>query len=282
MSRIDDQTVPAALQRVLQPGEQLRHYAYGVKQPNIGLILLFYATVGGALAVALMTKHYVVGLTDRRIVVLSLKPGFFTRCHLDKVVEVFDFPLAQLPQMKVKTSTGPLFTHMRVEGPGRTWIAKFHRMGMSRNRDHAMAIAGALGSPQAALGGMPGAPQLGAPQGYGQQPAYGQPPQGAPYGQPGYGAPPQGAYGQPPQPQPPHGQPQPGFGPPQQGAYGQPPQQAYGQQPPQPGYGQPQQGAYGQPPQQAYGAPAGAPPGYGGYPGGGQGGGGQGGGFGQA
>lgn len=179
MSKIDDQTVPAALSRHLQPGEQLRHWAYGVKQPHIGLILLFYATIGGALAVAFMTKHYVIGLTDRRLLVISLKPGFFTRCHLDSVVEVFDFPLHELPRMKVTSSSGMLFSHFKIEAPNRTWVAKFHRMGMSRNHEHCAAIANVLGNPNAALqmGGAPPA-QLGAP-----PPAYGQPPYG---GQPAY------------------------------------------------------------------------------------------------
>ena len=245
MSKIDDQTVPAALAQHLQPGEQLLHYAYGVKQPNIGLIILFYATIGGALAVTFMTKHYVIGLTNRRLLVLSLKPGFFTRCHLDRIVETFDFPLHEVPQMKVKTSGGMLFYDMKIETPARTWVAKFHRMGMSRNHDHCNAIGNVLNNPQMALqmGGQ--APQLGAaPPGYGQQQPYGQPPQQQQYGQA-----------------------------PQQQQYGQPPQQQYGQ-PPQQQYGQPPQQQYGQPPQQGYPQQPGGPPG---YPGGGnQGGGGYG------
>ncbi|HEV7211318.1 MAG TPA: hypothetical protein VGN47_06350 [Blastococcus sp.] len=82
------------------------------------------------------------------------------------------------------------------------------------------------------------------PEGYGQQPPYGQPPYGQPpYGQPQYGQP---QYGQPEQ----YGQPQFGqqpYG--QQPQYGQPP---YGQQP----YGQPQYGQpdpYGQQYGQVYG-----------------------------
>ena len=44
----------------LQPGERILHCAYGVKQPNIFLIILF---LGGLLA-WLLTKKYLVGLTD--------------------------------------------------------------------------------------------------------------------------------------------------------------------------------------------------------------------------
>ena len=131
-------------------------------------------------------------------------------------------------------------------------------------------------------GGMPANSQ---PQGmtqpqYGQQPAGGLPPQGAPGGQPQYGQQPQQPqygqqpaggqpqYGQQPQ-QPQYGQ-QPAGGLPPQGApggqpqYGQQPQQPqYGQQPQQPQYGQqpagglPQQPQYGQVPNQM---PGGQPP----------------------
>ena len=37
MSKINDQTVPAALQQHMQPGEQLRNYAYGVKLPSLAI-----------------------------------------------------------------------------------------------------------------------------------------------------------------------------------------------------------------------------------------------------
>jgi hypothetical protein len=285
MSKIDDQTVPAALARHLQPGEQLRHWAYGVKQLNIGLILLFYVTIGGALAVALMTKHYVIGLTDRRLLVVRVKAGFFTRCHLDQVVEVFDFPLHEIPRMKVKSSSGMLFSHFRIEAPNRTWVAKFHRMGMSRNHEQCAAIANVLGNPHAAMqrGGAP-PPQLGGP-----PPAYGQPPYGAapqapwqgqgPYGgQPSYGQPPpphgqaphgqapygQAPYGQAPYGQPGYGAPQPGYGPPV--GYGSPPQPQHQPQYGQAGHGGPPQGG---PPQG--GAPGHGPP-YSGNQGGNQGG----------
>jgi hypothetical protein len=118
----------------LQPGEQLVHWAYGVKQPNIFVIILLIATIGGALAVHFLTKHYLVGLTNfGRFVVLQMS---------GKNVKVAT-PY-QLGQMQgVKTSTGPLFTHMKIAGPV-PWVAKFHRMGMKQNREHSMAMAAAI------------------------------------------------------------------------------------------------------------------------------------------
>src|SRR5687768_1774410 len=68
----DPAVVSAAFQPYLEPGEQLRHWAYGVKQPNMLLIvgLTLLAILPGLIAVALLTKEYVVGLTDRRFLVL--------------------------------------------------------------------------------------------------------------------------------------------------------------------------------------------------------------------
>ena len=56
---------------------------------------------------------------------------------------MIEYPLGRLPP--AKTSTGVLFTHIKIEDAAKPFVAKFHRMGMSNNREHAMAIAAALG-----------------------------------------------------------------------------------------------------------------------------------------
>lgn len=147
MARFKDPNVPAAaFAPYLEPGEQLRHIAFGVKQPNMLLMLplFFLAVLPGAIAVALLTKEYVVGLTDRRFIVLRFKGKNVS------VQEVTDYRLdGQLP--RVKSSTGALFTHIKIEDPAKPFVAKFHRMGMPGNREGAMAIAAALnGQPAAA------------------------------------------------------------------------------------------------------------------------------------
>jgi hypothetical protein len=140
MARFKDPNVPAAaFAPYLEPGEQLRHIAFGVKQPNMLLMLPLFAlaVLPGAIAVALLTKEYVIGLTDRRLIVLRFKGKNVA------VQEVMDYRLNNgLPP--VNASTGPVFTHIKVEDGAKPFVAKFHRMGMPGNREGAMAIAAAL------------------------------------------------------------------------------------------------------------------------------------------
>jgi hypothetical protein len=144
MARYKDEIVTAALQAQLQPGEELRHFAYGVKQPNIGLIILLVclAVLPGLIAVALLTKEFVIGLTDRRFLVLRVSGG---KC---KVSEVLEYALN--PPPPAVTSTGAIFTHIKITDPQKPFVAKFHRAGMAKNREHSMAIAAVLsGKPSA-------------------------------------------------------------------------------------------------------------------------------------
>ncbi|MGH9901658.1 MAG: hypothetical protein ACRD68_07580 [Pyrinomonadaceae bacterium] len=138
MARFKDAQVTAAFQPHLQPGEQLRHWAYGVKQPSMLLILPLYALaiLPGVIAVALLTKEYVVGLTDRRFIALRVNGKL-------EVQEMLEYSLNSLPT--AQTSTGPLFTHINIRDAARPFVAKFHRMGMPNNREHSMAMAAALG-----------------------------------------------------------------------------------------------------------------------------------------
>ena len=131
MARFKDAEVAAAVQPHLQPGEQLRYWAYGVKHPPLLVIILLTP-----LAVAFLTKEYVAALTDRRLLVLRVRRKL-------EVEEVTEYPLDKLPQ--AKTSTGALFTHIKIDDAAKPFIAKFHRAGMPHNREHAIAIAAALG-----------------------------------------------------------------------------------------------------------------------------------------
>ncbi len=148
MARFKDSNVPAAaFAPYLEPGEQLRHVAFGVKQPRplLTLPLFALAVLPGAIAVALLAKEYVVGLTDRRLIVLYFKGGNV------RVQEVLDYRLDSGQRPRVTASTGPVFTHIEIEDAAKPFAAKFHRMGMHGNREGAMAIAAALtGQPAAA------------------------------------------------------------------------------------------------------------------------------------
>ena len=130
MARYNDENVPAAIQPYLQAGEELRHWAYGVKQPHVLLIALT-----GAILTAALTKSYIVALTDRRLLVLRFEGSL-------KVTEVTEYALSSRPQ--ASGSRGMLFTHLRINDPAKPFVAKFHRMGMPNNRAHSTAILSAL------------------------------------------------------------------------------------------------------------------------------------------
>ena len=144
MARFKDPNVPAAaFTPYLAPGEQLKHWAYGVKQPNMLLLLPLFAlgVLPGAIAAAALTKEYIVGLTDRRFIVLQFKGKNVA------VKEMIEYPLSNLPA--VRATTGPVFTHIKIADPAKPFVAKFHRLGMPGNREHGQAI-------EAALTGQPG------------------------------------------------------------------------------------------------------------------------------
>jgi hypothetical protein len=138
----DPNFVAAAFYPYLQPGEQIVHIAFGVKQPSMWAMLPLFilAVLPGAIATALLTKEYVIALTDRRVIVLRFKSSKI------QVQEITDYPLSG--HAPVESSMGPVFAHIRINDPAKPFVAKFHRMGMPDNRERAMAIAAALGQPQ--------------------------------------------------------------------------------------------------------------------------------------
>lgn len=139
MARYSDEKVLDAIKPYLHEGEEVRHYAYGIKQPHFALLVLLIALaiLPGLIAVVLLTKEYIVALTDRRFIVLRVKGGKAV------VQEVLEYDRSQMPAVEAKT--GSIFTHIRIKDENRPFVAKFHRMGMKENRRHCMAIEAALG-----------------------------------------------------------------------------------------------------------------------------------------
>ena len=139
MARLKREQIIQGVQPYLQPGEQIMNCAYGVKQPPllliIGLIALFI--LPGIIAIALLTKEYLLVSTGRRVLVLRFKGKLdvqeATELQLDRA-----YP--------VTSSVGPIFAHLRIEGDP-PFIAKSHRAGMPENREQAQAIAQALAQP---------------------------------------------------------------------------------------------------------------------------------------
>ena len=136
---IADQIVVDNIAPYLQEGEELRHYAYGVKQPSIWLMIVLFACgiVPGVILVAVGTKEYYVALTDRRLLIMRVR-------NMKKVIEgsAVEYDLATIPP--TTTSAGSIFAHMRINDPKGPFIAKFHRMGMKNNREQVTAMGEAL------------------------------------------------------------------------------------------------------------------------------------------
>jgi hypothetical protein len=127
-----DEKVLDPLRSKLEEGEEIEHFAFGVRPPALWLIILLIACaiLPGVIAVFLLTKNYYVGLTNRRLLILEV--------GRDRVKSVIAFPRDDIPQGE--TSTGGIFTHIKINSEPKPWKAKFHRMGMRENREHAMAI----------------------------------------------------------------------------------------------------------------------------------------------
>jgi hypothetical protein len=101
------------------------------------LIIAMYliAVLPGAIALMLLTKEYVVALTDRRVLVLRFSGRL-------KVKELIEYSLAD--EHQTQSSTGMLFVHLKVRDPERPFVAKFHRLGLTNNRQNAQEISTAL------------------------------------------------------------------------------------------------------------------------------------------
>jgi hypothetical protein len=125
MARYNDENVPAAIRYYLKRGEVLHHYAFGVKQPTVLLMLL------GPAVTRMLTRHYIVALTNRRLLVLEFTGDL-------KINNVTEYGLDALPE--ATGSVGMIFTKLRINDQNRPFTAKFHRMGMPNNRMHSMAI----------------------------------------------------------------------------------------------------------------------------------------------
>ncbi len=140
MARYKEPVITAAFAPQLQPGETLRSAAYGVKQPSIAAMIPLYllGILPGVIAVAILTKEYLVGLTDRRVLVLRVSGG------KAEVQEVTEYGLDERPP--VTASQGSLFAHVAITDPARPFKAKFHRAGYPNNREHAISAAQALGA----------------------------------------------------------------------------------------------------------------------------------------
>jgi hypothetical protein len=130
----------------LQEGEVVQHMAFGVKQPNMLLIILLFCCfiLPGAIAVVLLTKNFFIATTNSRFIVLQVKG--LTKLETKSVTE---YSLDELRGADITTSTGALFTKIRVNIAGKPFAAKCHRAFSASNRPNAIAICDTISGKKA-------------------------------------------------------------------------------------------------------------------------------------
>jgi hypothetical protein len=141
MAKLTDDRIEDVFAPYLDEGERTEHRAYGIKQLHILWIILLVslAVLPGVIASTLLTKHYLVALTNRRLLVLQIKSMGNT-----EVKAMTEYRLDEVRGIEVKTSTGALFTHIKIVDPDKPFVAKFHRAFSKSNRPSAVAIGEAI------------------------------------------------------------------------------------------------------------------------------------------
>jgi hypothetical protein len=221
-----DQYIQSQVGPMLQPGEQVLHTSTMRRQPGLFLQILL---VGGLLLM-LLTKTYLVVLTNRRLIMILTKANFWSGTPKPMNLGVEEYDVRAIKDVTTSGFANNRSMSFQLDGRKLKLRISPWFKSVTGTKDFFEQVPSLINSGQLATGQLPPAAWAGAPLVAGQQPLppqqYGAPPQQ--YGAPQYGAPPQHAA--PPQP----------YAPPQQ--YGAPPQQ------------------YGAPPQQYGAPPAYAPP----------------------
>lgn len=141
MAKLTDELMQETLKAQLQEGETLKHWAFGVKQPSMIVIvpLIALAILPGVIATFMLTKNYLVGVTDKRFIVLQIKSISNT-----EIKAIIEYPLDGLKNNGGGFKPGKLFTYLSVDQADKPFNAKFHRMFSKDNRSHAEAIGHAI------------------------------------------------------------------------------------------------------------------------------------------
>lgn len=144
MPKLTDDLMKETLNAHLQEDETLAHWAFGIKQPSLLIIapLFALAILPGAIATQMLTKNYLIGLTNKRLIVLQIKS--ITNAELKALIE---YDRAGFKANPASYKPGKLFTHISIEDAEKPFKAKFHRMMSKDNRMHAEAIGTAISAP---------------------------------------------------------------------------------------------------------------------------------------
>jgi len=141
MAKLTDDSINDVFTPHLQEGETLKHWAFGVKQPSMLIIvpLMALAILPGVIATQMLTKSYLIAMTEKRFLVLQIKS-----MGNAEIKEMIEYDLTGFAGNPAKTKTGSLFTHITIEDEAKPFKAKFHRAFSKSNRANALAMAEAL------------------------------------------------------------------------------------------------------------------------------------------
>jgi len=144
MAKLTDDLMQETLSTHLQEGETLEHWAFGIQQPNMLLMLPLFALaiLPGVIATQMLTKNYLAGLTNKRFVVLQVKS--VVNVELKALTEYARDDFAASP---ASYRPGKLFTHIKINSAEKPFKCKFHRMLSKDNRMHAEAMGAAISAP---------------------------------------------------------------------------------------------------------------------------------------
>jgi len=144
MPKLTEDLMQETLSAHLQDGETLKNWAFGIKQPSIMLMVPLFALaiLPGVIATQMLTKNYLIGLSNKRLIVLQIKS--IVNVELKALTE---YDLNEFKSNPGTFKAGKLFTHLKAENAEKPFTAKFHRMFSKGNREHAVAIGEAISAP---------------------------------------------------------------------------------------------------------------------------------------
>jgi len=151
MAQLDTKQMHEILSLALPTGERLQYCAYGVRQPNMLLMVPAFALaiVPGVILTHKLTRHYVVGMSRNYLIIAEISPKWRSMSLAVDAVKTCDaISLNALRGVEKRVKTGMIFTRIRF-GTGRgRFEAKFHRAFSKSNAADAAAMAEIIGGLQ--------------------------------------------------------------------------------------------------------------------------------------
>lgn len=149
MAKLDNAQMREILNPALPAGERLQHCAYGVRQPNMWLMVPAFALaiVPGVLLTAKLTRHYVVGMSRNYLVVSEIGANWRSKSLASEAVKSCDaISLNALRGVEKQVKIGTVFTRIRFGTGADRFDAKFHRAFSKTNRAESAAMAEVIGA----------------------------------------------------------------------------------------------------------------------------------------